>query len=67
VFVNQTKLNGKLRKNWVGQTGGQTYGGHGPPRPPLEEPQDPPLVQFILKLDEMLLHEMVKYRSRCAL
>jgi len=31
-------LNGKLTKNWRGQTGGQAkiWGGHGPPRPPLE-------------------------------
>jgi len=30
-------LNGKLRKNWGGQTGDQAkiWGGHGPPRPPL--------------------------------
>jgi len=27
-------LNGKLRKNWGGQTGGQKSGGQGPPRPP---------------------------------
>jgi len=36
-YVNQTNLNGKLRKNWGGQTGGQEkiWGGHGPPSPPL--------------------------------
>jgi len=30
-YVNQTNLNGKLRKNWGPS---KNLGGHGPPRPP---------------------------------
>jgi len=36
VYVNQTNLNGKLRKKLEGQTGAhQNSGGHGPSRPHL--------------------------------
>jgi len=37
VCVNQTNLNGKLRKKLGGPNGGPSkkLGGHGPPRPPL--------------------------------
>jgi len=46
---------------------GSEIWGPWPTQAPLEAPLDPSLVQFILKLDEMLLHEMVKYRSSFAL
>jgi len=38
VYVNQTILSGRLRKNWGAK---QKSGGHGPPRPPLESPLHP--------------------------
>jgi len=40
VFVNQTNLNGKLRKNWGGKQRAKQISGRGMahPGPPLESP-----------------------------